>query len=66
MGSGDESILSCHGDTGCIFRQARASLVWSCTGVLHLPSWLLSPGSAGLVPSFWGGTWGTEQGDCVT
>lgn len=33
MGPGDGSIPSCHGDTGCILRQARAALVQSRTGV---------------------------------
>lgn len=46
----------------------RQELHWCspASGVPHLPSWLSSQGSAGLVPSFWGGTLGSEQGDCAS
>lgn len=66
MGPGDGSIPSCHGDTGCILRQARASLVRYCTDVppLPRPSLLAAvPGVCRVVLGFWRCTLGTERWD---
>lgn len=50
VGPGDGSIRGCHGDSGCILRQARASLVQPRRGVprcVPLPAAVLGESRAG-------------------